>query len=147
MYLCREGYSIVYWYTSNCRKFLGWLKGIMQPRVQNSCDQATPRKRIVMSHKGVKLSPNLGSKLHVIKVPKKRIVMSHEGVKLCSKKSSWAVKGSNYFLKNYSWAVQGSFTSWMKTYILCIPPLKTLQPIPRVAKGQNNCGYLMVSNI
>ena len=86
--------GIVYWYTSNCHKLLGWLKGIMQPRVQNSFDQGTPRKRVVMSHKGVKL---------------------------CSKKSSWAVKGLNYFLKNCSWAVQGSFSSWMKTYIPVYP--------------------------
>jgi hypothetical protein len=27
--------------------------------------------------------------------------MSHRGVKLCSKKSSWAVKGLNYFLKKF----------------------------------------------
>ena len=69
-----EAYSIVYWYTSSCHKLLGWLKGIMQPRVQNSFDQGTPRKRVVMSHKGVKL---------------------------CSKKSSWAVKGLNYFRKKF----------------------------------------------
>ena len=28
-------------------------------------------------------------------------VMSHRGVKLCSKKSSWAVKGLNYFRKKF----------------------------------------------
>ena len=50
-----------------------WLKGITQPRVQNSCDQATPRKRIVMSHKGVKLCS-------------KKKFMSCEGVKLFSEK-------------------------------------------------------------
>ena len=28
------------------------------------------------------------------------------------------MKGLNYFLKKCSWAVKGSFSSWMKTYIL-----------------------------
>ena len=64
MFLCHEGYSILIHF-----KLSGLLKGITQPRVQTSCDQATPRKTSCDQV-----------------APRKRIVMSHKGVKLCLKK-------------------------------------------------------------